>query len=192
MRLILGSASPRRKALLVQIGVRADAIIPPEVDETPLKAALPRAYCRRISLLKAQAIAADPSDIILCGDTTVALGRRIMGKPADRTEADRFLSTLSGRRHRVITAITLRQGEKIWQKEVQSAVKMKPLSQLEKQAYLDSEDWRGKAGGYGIQGPAAAFIPWISGSFSAIVGLPLVETAALLHSAGYPVYQGIS
>ena len=172
--------------------MRADAIIPPEVDETPLKAELPRAYCRRISLLKAQAIAADPSDIILCGDTTVALGRRIMGKPADRTEADRFLSALSGRRHRVITAITLRKGEKIWQKEVQSAVKMKPLSQLEKQAYLDSEDWRGKAGGYGIQGPAAAFIPWISGSFSAIVGLPLAETAALLHSAGYPVYQNIS
>ena len=192
MRLILGSASPRRKELLAQIGVRADAIIPPEVDETPLKAELPRAYCRRISLLKAQAIAADPSDIILCGDTTVALGRRIMGKPADRTEADRFLSALSGRRHRVITAITLRKGEKIWQKDVQSAVKMKPLSQLEKQAYLDSEDWRGKAGGYGIQGPAASFIPWISGSFSAIVGLPLAETAALLHSAGYPVYQGIS
>ena len=192
MRLILGSASPRRKELLAQIGVRADAIIPPEVDETPLKAELPRAYCRRISLLKAQAIAADPSDIILCGDTTVALGRLIMAKPADRTEADHFLSALSGRRHRVITAITLRKGEKIWQKDVQSAVKMKPLSQLEKQAYLDSEDWRGKAGGYGIQGPAAAFIPWISGSFSAIVGLPLAETAALLHSAGYPVYQGIS
>ncbi|XAT56337.1 septum formation protein Maf [Rhodobacteraceae bacterium IMCC1335] len=192
MRLILGSASPRRKELLAQIGVRADAIMPPDVDETPLKAELPRAYCRRISLLKAQAIVADPSDIILCGDTTVALGRRIMGKPADRTEADRFLSALSGRRHRVITAITLRKGEKIWQKEVQSAVKMKPLSQLEKQAYLDSEDWRGKAGGYGIQGPAAAFIPWISGSFSAIVGLPLAETAGLLHSAGYPVYQGIS
>jgi septum formation protein len=115
-----------------------------------------------------------------------------MGKPTDRAEADRFLSALSGRRHRVITAITLRKGEKIWQKEVQSAVKMKPLSQLEKQAYLDSDDWRGKAGGYGIQGPAAAFIPWISGSFSAIMGLPLAETAALLQSAGYPVYQGIS
>ena len=166
--------------------------MPPDVDETPLKAELPRAYCRRISLLKAQAIAAGPSDIILCGDTTVALGRRIMGKPTDRAEADRFLSVLSGRRHRVITAITLRKGEKIWQKEVQSTVKMKPLSQLEKQAYLDSDDWRGKAGGYGIQGPAAAFIPWISGSFSAIMGLPLAETAALLQSAGYPVYQGIS
>ena len=108
--------------------------MPPGVDETPLKAELPRAYCRRISLLKARAIAADPSDIILCGDTTVALGRRIMGKPADRTEAELFLSALSGRRHRVITAITLRKGEKIWQKEVQSTVKMKPLSQLEKQA----------------------------------------------------------
>ena len=166
--------------------------MPPDVDETPLKAELPRAYCRRISLLKVRAIAADPSDIILCGDTTVALGRRIMGKPADRTEAEMFLSALSGRRHRVITAITLRKGEKIWQKEVQSAVKMKPLSQLEKQAYLVSEAWRGKAGGYGIQGPAAAFIPWISGSFSAIVGLPLAETAALLHSAGYPVYKGRS
>ena len=166
--------------------------MPPDVDETPLKDELPRAYCRRISLLKAKTISACPSDFILCGDTTVALGRRIMGKPTDRAEADRFLSKLSGRRHRVITTITLRKGEKIWQKDVQSSVKMKPLSQLEKRAYLDSDDWRGKAGGYGIQGPAAAFIPWISGSFSAIVGLPLAETAALLHGAGYPVYQGIS
>ena len=166
--------------------------MPPDVDETPLKDELPRAYCRRISLLKAQAISACPSDFILCGDTTVALGRRIMGKPTDRAEADRFLSILSGRRHRVITTITLRKGEKIWQKDVQSAVKMKPLSKLEKRAYIDSDDWRGKAGGYGIQGPAAAFIPWISGSFSAIVGLPLAETAALLQGAGYPVYKDIS
>ena len=108
MRLILGSASPRRKELLAQLNLYADAIIPPDVDETPRKAELPRAYCRRISLLKAQAIEADPSDIILCGDTTVALGRRIMGKPTDRAEANQFLSALSGRRHRVITAITLR------------------------------------------------------------------------------------
>ena len=188
MRLILGSASPRRQALLAQIGLRPDAIIPPVIDETPLKGELPRAYCACIARAKALAIAAAPDDMVLCADTTVALGRRILGKPDDKAQATQFLLALGGRRHQVITAIALKYGDQIWTREVVSQVKMKRLSELELKSYLDSNEWQGKAGGYAIQGMAEAFIPWISGSFSAIVGLPVAETAALLATAGYPVY----
>ena len=188
MRLILGSASPRRQALLAQIGLRPDAIIPPDIDETPLKGELPRAYCARIARAKTLAITAAPDDMVLCADTTVALGRRILGKPDDKAQATQFLLTLGGRRHQVITAIALKHGDQIWTREVVSQVKMKRLSELELKSYLDSNEWQGKAGGYAIQGIAEAFIPWISGSFSAIVGLPVAETAALLATAGYPVY----
>lgn len=188
MRLILGSASPRRQALLAQIGLRPDAIIPPDIDETPLKGELPRAYCARIARAKTLAIAAAPDDMVLCADTTVALGRRILGKPDDKAQATQFLLALGGRRHQVITAIALKHGDQIWTREVVSQVKMKRLSELELKSYLDSNEWQGKAGGYAIQGMAEAFIPWISGSFSAIVGLPVAETAALLATAGYPVY----
>ena len=189
MRLILGSASPRRQALLAQIGLRPDAIIPPDIDETPLKGELPRAYCARIARAKTLAIAAAPDDMVLCADTTVALGRRILGKPDDKAQATQFLLALGGRRHQVITAIALKHGDQIWTREVVSQVKMKRLSELELKSYLDSNEWQGKAGGYAIQGMAEAFIPWISGSFSAIVGLPLAETVALLATAGYPVYR---
>lgn len=188
MRLILGSASPRRQALLAQIGLRPDAIIPPDIDETPLKGELPRAYCARIARAKTLAITAAPDDMVLCADTTVALGRRILGKPDDKAQATQFLLALGGRRHQVITAIALKYGDQIWTREVVSQVKMKRLSELELKSYLDSNEWQGKAGGYAIQGMAEAFIPWISGSFSAIVGLPVAETAALLATAGYPVY----
>lgn len=188
MRLILGSASPRRQALLAQIGLRPDAIIPPDIDETPLKGELPRAYCARIARAKTLAIAAAPDDMVLCADTTVALGRRILGKPDDKAQATQFLLALGGRRHQVITAIALKHGDQIWTREVVSQVKMKRLSELELKSYLDSNEWQGKAGGYAIQGMAEAFIPWISGSFSAIVGLPIAETVALLTTAGYPVY----
>ncbi|MDO7568801.1 MAG: Maf family protein [Paracoccaceae bacterium] len=188
MRLILGSASPRRQALLAQIGLRPDAIIPPDIDETPLKGELPRAYCARIARAKTLAIAAAPDDMVLCADTTVALGRRILGKPDDKAQATQFLLALGGRRHQVITAIALKHGDQIWTREVVSQVKMKRLSELELKSYLDSNEWQGKAGGYAIQGMAEAFISWISGSFSAIVGLPIAETVALLATAGYPVY----
>jgi len=188
MRLILGSASPRRQALLAQIGLRPDAIIPPDIDETPLKGELPRAYCARMARAKTLAIAAAPDDMVLCADTTVALGRRILGKPDDKAQATQFLLALGGRRHQVITAIALKYGDQIWTREVVSQVKMKRLSELELKSYLDSNEWQGKAGGYAIQGIAEAFIPWISGSFSAIVGLPVAETVALLTTAGYPVY----
>ena len=184
--LILGSGSPRRLELLGQLGLVPDDVRAPDIDEDPLKAELPRPYCARIARAKAAAVRADPDDIVLCADTTVALGRRILGKPADRDEARTFLDMLSGRRHRVITAVCVKRGDKIWFRDVVSAVKMKNLSARERDAYLDTEDWRGKAGGYGIQGPAGALIPWISGSFTGIVGLPLAETANLLRAAGQP------
>lgn len=135
---------------------------------------------------KAAVVKAEDQDIVLCADTTVALGRRILGKPEDPVEAETFLRMLSGRRHKVITAVTVKRGDHWWQRDVQSAVKMKALSEAEIAAYLATGDWQGKAGGYGIQGPAAALIPWISGSFTGIVGLPLAETANLLRAAGHP------
>lgn len=189
MRLILGSASPRRKELLAQLGIVPDAILPPDIDETPGKAELPRPYCARLAAEKARAVAAGPDDIVLCADTTVAVGRRILGKPEDTNEARAFLQLMSGRRHQVITAVAVRRGARLWTREAVSAVKMKVLSEAEIAAYLASGEWQGKAGGYAIQGKAAAFIPWISGSFTAIVGLPLAETAALLGAAGYPVLE---
>lgn len=192
MKLILGSGSPRRRDLLAQIGVVPDAILPPDIDEDPLKGELPRPYCQRIARQKAEAVEAAPGDIVLCADTTVALGRRILGKPADAAEAEGFLRALSGRRHRVITAVALRRGDQLWARDVVSAVKMKRLSDREIAAYVASGDWQGKAGGYGIQGMAGAFIPWIEGSFTGIVGLPLAETAGLLQAAGYPLYQEVT
>lgn len=189
MRLILGSASPRRKELLAQLGIVPDAILPPDIDEDPRKDELPRPYCARIALEKVLAVAAGEDDIVLCADTTVALGRRILGKPKDAGEAARFLTDLGGRRHQVITAVAVRRGGRVWTRESVSAVKMKRLSDAELNAYLSSHDWQGKAGGYGIQGAASAFIPWISGSFTGIVGLPLAETAALLTAAGYPIWR---
>lgn len=189
MAFILGSGSPRRRELLAQIGVIPDAIQPPDIDETPQKGELPRPYCQRISREKALTVQARPSDLVLCADTTVALGRRILGKPSDRTEAAEFLRALSGRRHRVITAVAVRQGDRVWERDVVSAVKMKRLSDEEISGYLNTGDWDGKAGGYAIQGPAGAFIPWISGSFTGIVGLPLAETAQLLQAAGHPVWR---
>ncbi len=189
MRLILGSGSPRRKELLAQIGVVADGICPPDINEDPHKNELPRPYCVRIAREKALAVEAAPEDVVLCADTTVALGRRIMGKPQDAAEAAEFLMALSGRRHRVITAVAVRRGDQLWQRDVVSAVKMKRLSNEELNAYLATNDWQGKAGGYAIQGPAGAFIPWISGSFTGIVGLPVAETAGLLQAAGYPLYK---
>ena len=189
MKLILGSGSPRRKELLAQIGVVPDAICPPDIDEDPLPGELPRGYCQRIAREKVDAVTAGATDVVLCADTTVALGRRILGKPANAGEAATFLMALSGRRHRVITGVAVRCGTRVWERDVVSHVKMKRLSDSELNAYLATDDWRGKAGGYGIQGPAGALIPWISGSFTGIVGLPLAETATLLETAGYPVHR---
>ncbi|WP_071673977.1 Maf family protein [Nioella nitratireducens] len=189
MRLVLGSGSPRRQELLGVLGVVPDAIRPPDIDEDPRKGELPRPYCERVAREKAQAVQAAPDDIVLCADTTVAMGRRILGKPTDAGEAAEFLTALSGRRHRVYTSVAVRRGDRLWERTVESRVEMKRLSDVELNAYLASDDWQGKAGGYSIQGPAGAFIPWISGSFHAIMGLPLPETAHLLDAAGYPVWR---
>lgn len=188
MAFVLGSGSPRRLDLLAQLGIVPDAVRPPDIDETPLKKELPRPYCQRIARQKALAVDVAPDDIVLCADTTVALGRRILGKPADVSQAAEYLYALSGRRHRVITAVAVRKGDQVWERDVVSAVRMKRLSDSEVNAYLATNDWQGKAGAYAIQGPAGAFIPWISGSFTGIVGLPLAETAGLLQAAGYPLY----
>ena len=189
MRLILGSGSPRRKELLAVLGVEPDAILPPDINEDPRKGELPRPYVERMAREKAQAVPYQEGDIVLSADTTVALGRRILGKPADAGEAAEFLLALSGRRHRVYTAIALRRGDRLWERCVESRVKMKDLSDEELNGYLATNDWQGKAGGYSIQGPAGAFIPWISGSHASIMGLPLVETAQLLTAAGWPVWR---
>lgn len=192
LTLILGSGSPRRLELLAQIGVVPDDVRAPDIDETPGKAELPRPYCARMAREKAAAVPCGADDIVLCADTTVALGRRILGKPGDAAEAEAFLRMMSGRRHKVITAVAVKRGERLWQRDVQSTVRMKSLSDAEIASYLASGDWQGKAGGYGIQGPAGALIPWISGSFTGIVGLPLAETANLLIAAGYPLLKGTS
>ena len=189
MRLILGSGSPRRKELLAQLGIVPDAVIAPDIDEDPKARELPLPYCARLAREKVLAVPAAAEDIVICADTTVALGRRILGKPADAGQAAEFLTALGGRRHQVITSVAVRRGERIWTRDSVSAVKMKRLSDDELNAYLAGGEWQGKAGGYAIQGAAGAFIPWISGSFTGIVGLPLAETAALLQAAGYPVWR---
>jgi septum formation protein len=189
VKLILGSGSPRRRELLAQIGVVPDAIRAPDIDETPLKTELPRPYCERMAVEKARAVQAGDDDIVICADTTVALGRRILGKPESVGQAAEFLLALSGRRHRVITSVAVRRGTRIWERDVVTTVQMKRLSDEELNAYLASNDWQGKAGGYAIQGPAGAFIPWINGSFTGVVGLPLAETAGLLQAAGYPLWK---
>jgi septum formation protein len=186
-RLILGSGSPRRRELLAQIGVTPDEIRPPEIDETPRKGELPRAYADRLSAEKGAALADDPAALILTADTVVAAGRRILGKPEDEGAAAEFLLFLSGRRHRVITSVGLRLADRVWARRVETMVRFKRLSDIEISAYVRSGEWRGKAGGYAIQGAAGAFIPAINGSYSNVVGLPLTETANLLTGAGYPV-----
>ncbi len=188
LRLVLGSASQRRLDLLAQIGIVPDAVRPPDIDETPGRAELPRDYVKRIAGAKAAAVALAEDEVALCADTTVALGRRIMGKPADAAEARAFLTLLSGRRHRVITAVAVKRGERVWLKDQMTVVEMKRLSGAEIDAYLATGDWQGKAGGYGIQGTAGAFIPSINGSFTGVVGLPLSVAVGLLTAAGYPVY----
>ena len=173
--------------ILGQLGLKAHDIRPPDIDESPLKGELPRSYCIRMAMEKVRAVQATDDDIVLSADTTVAVGRRILGKPDSADEAARFLYLMSGRRHKVITALAVKKGEQIWQRDVVTDVKMKRLSNEEVAEYVASDEWRGKAGGYTIQGRAGALIPWIQGSYSAVMGLPIAETYALLKAAGLPV-----
>lgn len=183
-RLVLGSASPRRLELLAQLGITPDDVRPADIDETPLKGELPRPYCTRVTLAKAEAIERATGEVVLTADTTVAVGRRILGKPADEAEARAFLQLLSGRRHRVFTAIAVIDDNGARTRDVETQVRMARLSDEDITGYLATGDWKGKAGAYAIQGPAGAFIPWISGSYTAVMGLPVHETARLLAAAG--------
>lgn len=183
-KLILGSASPRRKELLAQLGLVPDAVRAPDIDETPTKGETPHAYVSRMAREKAAALPCAADEVVLCADTTVAVGRRILGKPENAAEAAEFLWMLSGRRHHVLTAIAVRRGDRLWQRTVDTIVKVKALSDQEINGYLASGEWHGKAGAYGIQGRFGAFIPWLQGSFTGVVGLPVAETANLLRAAG--------
>ena len=187
MRLVLGSGSPRRLELLAQVGITPDEVRPPDIDEDARKGELPRDYVNRIASEKAAAVVISADEVVLCADTSVALGRRILGKPANEDEARTFLNALSGRRHKVITAVAVKHGDRVWQKDVQTSVAMRRLTKSEIDWYIATGDWQGKAGGYGIQGPASAFILWLNGSFHAVMGLPLPEALGLLRAAGYPV-----
>ena len=201
MRLILGSASPRRRDLLAQLGLTPDAVTPPDIDETPRKGELPRPYCARLAREKVAAVpGAGPDDVVLCADTTVALGRRILGKPADAQEAAETLAALSGRTHRVLTsvavAVTVASAKgpagrvRIEQATQISRVRFAPLSAALIEAYIAGGEPFGKAGSYAVQGALAAHIAHIEGSHSGIMGLPLFETAELLRRAGAPMALG--
>jgi septum formation protein len=185
--LVLASASPRRLDLLRQIGIEPDAIDPADLDETPLRGELPAAYVVRLAEAKARAVAPrHPGAFVLAADTVVACGRRILPKAEDAATARRCLELLSGRRHRVYGGVALvTPGGRLSLRRVESRVAMKRLGAEEIAAYLDSGEWHGKAGGYAVQGRAAAFVSWLSGSYSNIVGLPLFETAQLLAGRGY-------
>lgn len=193
-RLILASASPRRLALLNQIGVRPDEIATTDIDEAPRKGELPAQLARRLAREKCQAALARigaGDAFLLTADTVVAVGRRILPKAEEEAEARRCLGLLSGRAHRVHTAVALScPAGRLRERLVETRVRMKRLSEPEIDAYLSSGEWHGKAGGYAIQGLAAAFVLSLIGSYGAVVGLPLYETASLLEGAGYPVRSG--
>ena len=188
-RLVLASASPRRRELLLQIGVTPSEIDPADIDETPKPRETPASYARRIALAKARPVAArHPGAFILAADTVVACGRRLLPKADDAATARRCLLLLSGRRHRVIGGIAViapngRENLRV----VTTQVSFKRLSPQEIEAYIASGEWQDKAGGYGIQGRAAALIPWIGGSYSNVVGLSLSDCVAMLRGAGFPL-----
>jgi septum formation protein len=183
-RLVLASSSPRRLALLNQIGVVPDQIIAPEIDETPHKLELPRFAAQRLARAKLAAV--DAPGFVLAADTVVALGRRMLPKTETIDEARLCLQRLSGRRHHVLTAIALRAPDgRIAERLVDSAVGFARLEPRAIEDYLATSEWRGKAGGYGIQGRAAVFVDFLAGSYSAVVGLPLHETEKLLRGLGF-------
>ncbi len=183
--LILGSTSPRRRELLAQIGVEPQRIAAPDIDESPLKGEHPRDYALRMASEKARAIAVQPGEIALTGDTVVAAGRRILPRAADAADVIACLTLLGGRRHRVLTAVaTIDAAGHLRTRLSESIVAFAPLTAAMIAAYAATDEGIGKAGGYAIQGRAGAFVRWMSGSYSGIVGLPLHDTRALLIAAG--------
>ncbi len=184
--LTLASASPRRRELLARLGLVPDAIQPADIDETPQPGERPRDYALRMGLEKAAGVEA--SGFVLAGDTVVAAGRRILPKTETEAEARRCLELLSGRRHTVLSSVVLRAPDGTVRSRVsENVVRFKSLSKPEIAAYLASDEWRGKAGGYAIQGAAEGLIQWIKGSHSSVMGLPLFETRALLKAAGFEI-----
>ncbi len=185
--LVLASASPRRLDLLRQIGLDPDIVDPASTDETPLPRELPLAHARRVARAKAESVRPrHPGAFLIAADTVVACGRRILPKAEDRATAAECLALLSGRRHRVLGAVEIiapdgRRRDRV----VVTTVAFKRLSAAEIELYLDCGEWRGKAGGYAIQGLAAAFIPWINGSYANVVGLPLAEVWTMLQGLGF-------
>ena len=180
-RLILASASPRRLALLAQIGVTPDEVIAADIDETPLKKETPRALALRLARTKAEAVQSEAR--VLAADTVVAVGRRVLPKAETEAEARDCLALLSGRGHRVYTGIALKSANGIRTRLVETRVTFKVLSPADIEAYIASGEWKGKAGGYAVQGRASRYITGIVGSYSNVVGLPLYETANLLEGA---------
>jgi septum formation protein len=195
---VLASASPRRLALLDQVGIKADSLLPTDIDETPKKNERPRDLARRLAREKAEAaliVTRNQPELtgayIIAADTVVALGRRVLPKPEIVDEAAECLRLLSGRAHRVYTAVTLVTPKGAFRERlVETRIRFKRLSSEDIESYLASGEWRGKAGGYAAQGIAGSFIVKLVGSHSAVVGLPLYETLSLLGGEGYPVHMG--
>ena len=186
--LVLASSSPRRLQLVQRLGITPARTVSPAIDETPLKGELPRAYALRLAVAKAHAIVREPDEVVLAGDTTVALGRRIL-PPADTPAVQRALLTkLSGRRHHVLSAVCVIDAAGVARTRLaDTIVAFKPLSAAEIEAYIASGEGLGKAGGYAVQGYAEAFVRFLAGSHSGVIGLPLFETRALLRTAGLPL-----
>jgi len=185
---VLASASPRRLELLARIGLAPGTVDPADIDETPLAGETARRLALRLAKAKAAATAArHPHAFVLAADTVVALGRRLLGKPEDEPDAARMLGLLSGRAHRVLTAVAvIAPGGRAGARLSETRVQIKRLTAREIAAYVASREWEGKAGGYGVQGRAGAFVTALNGSYTGVVGLPLYETRALLVGLGYP------
>lgn len=188
MKLVLASTSPRRLDLLRRIGAEPARIAAPEIDEDPHPGELPRAYVLRVAMGKALAVDRAPDEIVLAGDTTIAVGRRILGKPADEADLRAMLALLSGRRHHCLSAVCVIGADGRARSRISdTVVAFKRLTAREIDGYVASGEGMGKAGGYAIQGRAEAFVRFLSGSHSGVVGLPLFETRALLEAAGFPL-----
>lgn len=184
--LVLASASPRRRELLARLGVTAGRVLATDIDETPLPGELPRAHAVRLAAEKARAAAAQaPGAVILAGDTVVGVGRRILPKAEDADTARKCITLLSGRRHRVYSAVAVIGADGTLREALSETIlRFKRLSATEIDAYIAGSEWHGKAGGYAIQGSAEGFCAWLSGSHSGVVGLPLYETRRLLLASG--------
>ena len=187
INLILASSSPQRLKLLKQIGIVPDKVVPAKIEEKPSKSEKPRDFVIRMSKEKALNVSKQYKDsYVLSGDTIVSVGRRIIGKPSNKAEAENYLKLLSGRRHRVLSAVTLiTPDNKEMTKVTVTRVKFSRLNKNDLFEYIKTNEWKGRAGGYAIQGKASAFIPWINGSYTGIVGFPVNEVKNLLSSSGW-------